>query len=74
MKLILLTWLGLVGLVAGHTYFSPLDFLRHERALVKLGEALLETIAGKLAIAAILRNRFDMAMRFKLYWMEFVTQ
>ena len=49
MKLIfLLTWLALVGLVAGHTYFSPLDFLRHERALVKLGEALLETIAGKL--------------------------
>lgn len=74
MKLIfLLTWLALVGLVAGHTYFSPLDFLRHERALVKLGEALLQNHSGE-AIAAILRNRFDMAMRFKLYWMEFVTQ
>lgn len=28
----------LVGLAAGHTYFTPLDFLRHERAQVKLGE------------------------------------
>lgn len=28
----------LVGLGAGHTYFTPLDFLRHERAQVKLGE------------------------------------
>ena len=28
----------LVGLAAGHTYFTPLDFLRHESAQVKLGE------------------------------------
>ena len=30
----------LVGLAAGHTYFTPLDFLRHERAQVKLGETI----------------------------------
>ena len=28
----------LLGRVSGHTYFSPLDFLRHDRARTKWGE------------------------------------